>query len=55
MATRRKRRVRDDSTKSFGQITRRWVKKKPGGRALIAVVDTPKKIKRAVKKIQKGR
>lgn len=54
MAT-RKRRVRDDSTKSLGQITRRWMRKSGPGRTILGVVDAPKKVKQAVKRIKKGR
>ncbi len=54
MAT-RKRRVRDDSTKSLGQITRRWMKRSSTGRAVLNVIDAPKKVKKAVRKLKKGR
>lgn len=50
----RKRRVRDDSNKSAGYFIRRSMRKSAVGRAVLAVVDTPKTVKRTVRKLKRG-
>ncbi len=54
MATKRRRRIRDDSNKPASYFLRRELRKSGPGRAVLAVVDSAKKIKRAVRKL-KGR
>ena len=51
---RRKRRVRDDSNKTAGYFIRRSMRRSAVGRSILAVVDTPKKVKRTVRKIKRG-
>ena len=50
----RKRRVRDDSNKTAGYFIRRSMRKSVIGRSILAVVDTPKKVKRTVRKLKRG-
>jgi len=50
----RKHRVRDDSNKTAGFFIRRSMRKSALGRSILAVVDTPKKVKKTVRKIKRG-
>ena len=51
---RRKRRVRDDSNKPASYFIRRSMRKSAIGRSILAVVDTPKKVRCTVRKIKRG-
>lgn len=50
----KRRRVRDDSNKTAGYFIRRSMRRSAVGRSILAVVDTPKKVKRTVRKIKRG-
>ncbi len=47
-------RVRDDSNKTAGYFIRRSMRKSAAGRAVLAVVDAPKKVQRTVLKLKRG-
>ena len=50
----KRRRIRDDSTKTAGFFIRRSMRRSGIGRSILAVVDAPKKVKKTVRKIKRG-